>query len=54
MLQIQIVIIVLELFLNPHVLADPVKLWRMLTRLDQHFDAIDKQISEIKSMLSML
>jgi hypothetical protein len=54
MWQIQTVVIVLELFLNSHVYVDPAKLWRMLTRLDQHFDAIDKQISEIKSMLSML
>lgn len=30
------------------------KLLRMVTMLDNHFNIIDKQISEIKSLLSML
>ena len=51
MWQIQTVVIVLELFLDSRVISDPVKLWKMLARLDQHFDAVDKQINEIKSML---
>ncbi|BAZ48260.1 hypothetical protein NIES4103_08670 [Nostoc sp. NIES-4103] len=48
---IEVIIFILDLFPN-YMGSD--KLLRIIKMLDHHFDVIDKQINEIKALLSML
>ncbi len=51
MYNIELVIVILDVF--PKFIGSD-KLLRMLKMLDKNFDVIDKQVNDIKTLLSML